>query len=231
MLEMLMIDPPRFSPPAPSRWPASTWRPSSPTWRTRRPRSSTTSRQSTAGPSAIAIAQARIRVDRHDNTERGTASAHRIEIRMFQIDVDDLVAAGSLAPSRCAGERLDNGTARAGAGTNRRPLDLERVEFGGADELQPVLGAGGVTRTPALHRSTADARRHRDALRRSHVPEYRSPRLARARRSRRCQSVQWCPMYEAARPVRKSGAAISGGSSPASASIVAATEAESACSV
>jgi len=100
MLEMLMIDPPRFSPPATSRWPASTWRPSSPTWRTRSPRSSTTSRQSTAGPGAIAIAQARIRVGRHDNTERGTASAHSIEIRMFQIDVDDLVAAGSLAPSR-----------------------------------------------------------------------------------------------------------------------------------
>jgi hypothetical protein len=77
-----------------------------------------------------------------------------------------------------AGERLGNGTARPDAGANGRPLDVERVKFGGAYELQPVLGAGGVTRTPARHRSTADARRHRDALRRSHVPEYRSPSLA-----------------------------------------------------
>ena len=51
--------------------------------------------------------------------EHGTASAHRIEIRMFQIDVDDLVAAGSLAPSRST----EQATPRT---RHRRPIGRRR---------------------------------------------------------------------------------------------------------
>jgi hypothetical protein len=117
--EMLMIDPLRSSPPAPSRWPTFYLAPIVANVEDKAPEVLDTSRQSTAGPSAIAIALARIRVGRHDNTERGTTSAHRIEIRMFQIDVDDLVAAISLAPSRST----EQATPRS---RHRRPIGSRR---------------------------------------------------------------------------------------------------------
>jgi hypothetical protein len=78
-------------------------------------------------------------------------------------------------------------TTRRNAPTRARPADRSASSLSkssGADELQLMLGARRLTSAPALHRPAADARRHRDAPRRLHPGNHKSPRRLRCRSSR-----------------------------------------------